>query len=119
MGTSSSYQLVSFLSVFKLIELGNNYGLGETRKKELQGACKALGITREDRCVVLDNKYPPQPEYCLIPANSRTIQHYGGIRIWLPKPFQEELEDGILMQLSHSIMVVSVGILIIVLLQLE
>ena len=37
--------------------VGNNYGLGETRKKELDGACKVLGINRQDRCVVLDKKY--------------------------------------------------------------
>ena len=37
--------------------LGNNYGLGETRKTELRGACETLGITRKDRCVVLDHKY--------------------------------------------------------------
>jgi len=37
--------------------VGNNYGLGETRKKELSGACKVLAINRQDRCVVLDKKY--------------------------------------------------------------
>lgn len=36
---------------------GNNYGLGDTRKKELLEACKTLGVTRDDRCVVLDHKY--------------------------------------------------------------
>jgi N-acetylglucosaminylphosphatidylinositol deacetylase len=33
---------------------GNNYGLGETRKTELLGSCKALGIDTS-RCVALDN----------------------------------------------------------------
>jgi N-acetylglucosaminylphosphatidylinositol deacetylase len=37
--------------------VGNNYGLGETRKKELGGACNVLGIDRQERCVVLDKKY--------------------------------------------------------------
>jgi N-acetylglucosaminylphosphatidylinositol deacetylase len=32
---------------------GNNYGLGETRKKELHGSCAALGIKAE-RCIALD-----------------------------------------------------------------
>lgn len=32
---------------------GNNYGIGEARKAELQGSCKALGID-EARCVALD-----------------------------------------------------------------
>ena len=39
--------------------LGNNYGLGDTRKQELLGACQILGVTREDRCVVLDYEYTP------------------------------------------------------------
>jgi N-acetylglucosaminylphosphatidylinositol deacetylase len=33
--------------------IGNNYGIGETRKRELEGSCEALGID-EARCVVLD-----------------------------------------------------------------
>lgn len=32
---------------------GNDQGLGETRKAELQGSCAALGV-RETRCVALD-----------------------------------------------------------------
>ena len=32
---------------------GNNYGLGETRKKELRGSCAALGID-PTRCLALD-----------------------------------------------------------------
>lgn len=42
--------------------VGNNYGLGETRKTELMGACNTLGITRKDRCVVLDHRYPTPPK---------------------------------------------------------
>lgn len=42
----------------KGMTVGNNYGIGETRKTELIGACNTLGITRKDRCVVLDHKYP-------------------------------------------------------------
>jgi len=38
-----------------VLSAGNNYGLGETRKEELHGACNTLGITRQDRCVVLDH----------------------------------------------------------------
>lgn len=34
--------------------IGNNYGMGETRKKELLGSCEALGIDTS-RCVALDN----------------------------------------------------------------
>lgn len=41
--------------------VGNNYGLGEERKTELLGACESLGITRKDRCVVLDHKYLTPP----------------------------------------------------------
>ncbi|KAG5928859.1 hypothetical protein E4U42_007837 [Claviceps africana] len=37
-----------------VMSTGNNYGLGETRKKELLGSCEALGIDT-DRCVALDN----------------------------------------------------------------
>lgn len=37
--------------------VGDNYGLGETRKEELGGACQVLGIDRQERCVVLDKKY--------------------------------------------------------------
>jgi N-acetylglucosaminylphosphatidylinositol deacetylase len=37
--------------------IGDNYGLGETRKKELGDACQVLGIDRQERCVVLDRKY--------------------------------------------------------------
>jgi N-acetylglucosaminylphosphatidylinositol deacetylase len=33
---------------------GNNYGLGETRKQELQGSCRALGI-HASRCVAMDH----------------------------------------------------------------
>lgn len=35
--------------------LGNNYGIGDTRKKELIGSCKALGIN-EQRCVAIDHE---------------------------------------------------------------
>ncbi|KAM7217581.1 hypothetical protein V8F06_006965 [Rhypophila decipiens] len=38
-----------------VMSTGNNYGIGETRKAELIGSCKALGIN-EDRCVAIDNK---------------------------------------------------------------
>ncbi|WAQ83896.1 hypothetical protein PtA15_4A345 [Puccinia triticina] len=36
-----------------VLSSGNHYGEGSTRKKELMGSCKQLGI-REDRCDVLD-----------------------------------------------------------------
>ncbi|KAH6664170.1 putative glycan biosynthesis protein [Halenospora varia] len=36
-----------------VMSTGNNYGIGEARKAELQGSCKALGID-EARCVALD-----------------------------------------------------------------
>jgi hypothetical protein len=39
------------------LTVGNNYGLGKVRKGELLGACKTLGIGREERCVVLDHPY--------------------------------------------------------------
>lgn len=32
---------------------GNNYGLGKTRQKELQGSCDALGID-PTKCLALD-----------------------------------------------------------------
>ncbi len=35
------------------VPTGNNYGLGETRKKELVGSCEALGID-SSRCLSLD-----------------------------------------------------------------
>ncbi len=34
---------------------GNNYGIGEKRKKELAGSCSALGVD-PSRCVALDHK---------------------------------------------------------------
>ncbi len=34
--------------------LGNNYGIGEKRKAELKGSCKALSID-SGRCLALDN----------------------------------------------------------------
>ncbi|EFY94990.1 GlcNAc-PI de-N-acetylase [Metarhizium robertsii] len=37
-----------------VMSTGNNYGLGETRKKELLGSCAALGIDTS-RCVALDH----------------------------------------------------------------
>ncbi|SPQ22994.1 639a7789-5f66-48dc-94c0-d87af1cab84a [Thermothielavioides terrestris] len=37
-----------------VMSTGNNYGLGDVRKKELQGSCKALGIHSE-RCVAMDH----------------------------------------------------------------
>ncbi|KAK3369433.1 putative deacetylase LmbE-like domain-containing protein [Lasiosphaeria ovina] len=37
-----------------VMSTGNNYGIGETRRQELLGSCKALGIL-EKRCVALDN----------------------------------------------------------------
>ncbi|KAK9236482.1 N-acetylglucosaminyl-phosphatidylinositol de-N-acetylase [Lipomyces kononenkoae] len=37
-----------------VMSTGNNYGLGETRKQELLGSCKALGID-QSRCVALDH----------------------------------------------------------------
>lgn len=37
-----------------LASTGNNYGLGELRKKELLGSCEALGIDTT-RCVALDH----------------------------------------------------------------
>ncbi|QUC17234.1 uncharacterized protein UV8b_01475 [Ustilaginoidea virens] len=37
-----------------VMSTGNNYGLGETRKKELLGSCEALGIDTT-RCVALDH----------------------------------------------------------------
>jgi len=79
--------------------VGNNYGLGETRKTELMGACNTLGITRKDRCVVLDHKYPTPSQrvlqgrvqcadryskgsrQMLMVGNYRTIRMCGGIRI--------------------------------------
>jgi N-acetylglucosaminylphosphatidylinositol deacetylase len=36
-----------------LTPVGNNYGLGEKRKKELEGSCAALGIDPA-RCLALD-----------------------------------------------------------------
>ena len=36
-----------------LTNIGNNYGIGETRKLELKGSCASLGIDPE-RCVALD-----------------------------------------------------------------
>lgn len=73
-------------------DIGNNYGLGETRKKELGEACKALGITRQDRCVVLDKKYGA-PLFLAMSSlryfamrtywvgDCRIILQYGGIQI--------------------------------------
>jgi N-acetylglucosaminylphosphatidylinositol deacetylase len=46
-----------FVCVVSGLMVGNNYGIGETRKKELGGACQVLGIDRQERCVVLDRKY--------------------------------------------------------------
>ncbi|OAA34143.1 N-acetylglucosaminyl phosphatidylinositol deacetylase [Metarhizium rileyi] len=37
-----------------VMSTGNNYGLGETRRKELLGSCEALGIDTS-RCVALDH----------------------------------------------------------------
>ncbi|KAL1838454.1 hypothetical protein VTJ49DRAFT_2651 [Mycothermus thermophilus] len=37
-----------------VMSTGNNYGLGETRQKELQGSCRALGV-HAARCVALDH----------------------------------------------------------------
>ncbi|KAK3302666.1 putative deacetylase LmbE-like domain-containing protein [Chaetomium strumarium] len=37
-----------------VMSTGNNYGLGETRKQELQGSCQALGI-HSQRCIALDH----------------------------------------------------------------
>ncbi|KAL2128274.1 hypothetical protein VTI74DRAFT_9423 [Chaetomium olivicolor] len=37
-----------------VMSTGNNYGIGETRQKELQGSCKALGI-HPQRCVAMDH----------------------------------------------------------------
>jgi N-acetylglucosaminylphosphatidylinositol deacetylase len=34
---------------------GNNYGIGETRKRELQGSCAALGID-PTRCLAVDEE---------------------------------------------------------------
>jgi N-acetylglucosaminylphosphatidylinositol deacetylase len=42
-----------------VLSAGNNYGIGETRKKELKGSCEVLGIDFE-RCVVLDEKDLPK-----------------------------------------------------------
>lgn len=64
-------------------DLGNNYGLGETRKKELHDACSSLGITRQDRCVVLDQAYIAN-DYSDV-VLSKTIRNNGGIRIPWPK----------------------------------
>jgi N-acetylglucosaminylphosphatidylinositol deacetylase len=36
-----------------LTDIGNNYGIGETRKLELKGSCASLGID-PGRCVALD-----------------------------------------------------------------
>ncbi|KAJ3186650.1 hypothetical protein HDU85_007470 [Gaertneriomyces sp. JEL0708] len=36
-----------------VLSAGNNYGLGEVRKRELLGSCEMLGVS-EERCVVLD-----------------------------------------------------------------
>src|SRR5579862_1248274 len=56
-GIISGYLPLSLKIRDSYVILGNNYGLGETRKTELLGACETLGITRKDRCVVLDHKY--------------------------------------------------------------
>ncbi|KAK5652914.1 hypothetical protein OQA88_9393 [Cercophora sp. LCS_1] len=37
-----------------VMSTGNNYGIGEMRKQELAGSCKALGI-HEHRCIALDH----------------------------------------------------------------
>ncbi|KAK4238976.1 hypothetical protein C8A03DRAFT_14601 [Achaetomium macrosporum] len=37
-----------------VMSTGNNYGLGETRRQELQGSCQALGI-HSQRCIALDH----------------------------------------------------------------
>ncbi|KAK3681590.1 putative deacetylase LmbE-like domain-containing protein [Podospora appendiculata] len=37
-----------------VMSTGNNYGIGEQRKLELMGSCKALGIS-DQRCVALDH----------------------------------------------------------------
>ncbi|KAK4450948.1 hypothetical protein QBC34DRAFT_60813 [Podospora aff. communis PSN243] len=37
-----------------VMSTGNNYGIGELRRKELAGSCKALGID-ESRCTALDH----------------------------------------------------------------
>ncbi|RKO82854.1 putative deacetylase LmbE-like domain-containing protein, partial [Blyttiomyces helicus] len=39
---------------------GNNYGMGETRRKEMMGSCEALGVVK-DRCVVLDEELKDNP----------------------------------------------------------
>jgi hypothetical protein len=36
------------------IDVGNNYGIGEERKRELRGSCEALAIDK-GRCAVLDH----------------------------------------------------------------
>jgi hypothetical protein len=50
------YQLVGASHVQEVM-IGNNSGLGETRKVELQSACEVLGITRKDRCLSVDYLY--------------------------------------------------------------
>jgi LmbE family N-acetylglucosaminyl deacetylase len=35
-------------------DVGNNYGIGEERKRELRGSCEALAIDK-GRCAVLDH----------------------------------------------------------------
>jgi N-acetylglucosaminylphosphatidylinositol deacetylase len=42
-----------FLALPLTYRKGNNYGLGEVRKKELQGSCEALGID-STKCLALD-----------------------------------------------------------------
>ena len=49
--TDSSTQVLAVIDD----TLGNNYGIGETRKSELIGSCKALGINVE-RCVAIDRE---------------------------------------------------------------
>jgi N-acetylglucosaminylphosphatidylinositol deacetylase len=50
------YHLVSVHHTRELM-IGNNYGLGKTRKAEIKAACEVLGITRKDRCLVFDHTY--------------------------------------------------------------
>jgi hypothetical protein len=70
-----------------ILIVGNNYGLGDTRKTELLGACHTLGVTRKDRCIVLNHKYQFFPE-SLKSGHFKIIRKYGGTQIQLPKSWK-------------------------------
>jgi hypothetical protein len=90
MAICSYYRLVFIKLIPPELMLGNNYGLGDTRKTELLEACQTLGITRKDRCVVLDHKYCVPPEHAAenVLGRFKIIRKYGGTRIPLPRLWQ-------------------------------